>query len=90
MQVFFEAVRAEPWPFIAAGILLICLLSQVFADSSDADLPGLGDQDNSNRKRFFVGNRRTLACSPHARGESAAFQGIILLLYRFLLILNRL
>jgi hypothetical protein len=43
MQVFFEAVRAEPWPFIAAGILLICLLSQVFADSSDPDLPGLGD-----------------------------------------------
>ena len=44
MQVFFEAVCAEPLPFIAAGVLLVCLiLSQVFEDSSDPDLPGLGD-----------------------------------------------
>jgi hypothetical protein len=44
MQTIFEAVRAEPWPFIAAGILLLCLiLSHVFGDRCDPDLPGLGD-----------------------------------------------
>lgn len=44
MQAFFEAVRAEPLPFIAAGILLVCLiLSPFFGDRSDSDLPGLGD-----------------------------------------------
>jgi hypothetical protein len=44
MQAFFEAVRAEPLPFIAAGILLVCLiLSPFFGDRSDPDLPGLGD-----------------------------------------------